>query len=252
MECIKMENNKNPKETFSLRSLMKEITGLTPMDDIFEAEYAKLRRIVKAMNQSLGNNENVGSIPISIKDSFVVITKKLYEELRYDQTGDFIGLFNRMKNNHQLTEKELDMLIDWFKEAMQANPETEAHKNTIALIEAEENYHKIADEVYSVFKNDMELINKITNIPLREQLVKQYLSLLKENHLLTKWRNQLYGALENEYFQREITIIAEEKGLDVEEVLNGTNQELFEIVVGEMIKRDTAMLVKQIEETDSI
>jgi hypothetical protein len=55
--------NNQPKKSYSLRSLVEEITGVEEGKDNFNAEYKAVQRIVQAMKKITGNQEKRKGIP---------------------------------------------------------------------------------------------------------------------------------------------------------------------------------------------
>lgn len=241
------------KSSYSLRGLVGEITGVYPEDINFDAEYTAVRRLVTAMQKATGNQEKIKRIPADEKEGFVVITKKLYKMLKYDQTGNAQKLFARMREQKQLTEEELNNLIDLFKEGLTANPNSELHRRTLARIEKEEQFSQMKIDVEELITNDIGLIEDGSNTLQREVRMKEYLAILKENTQLREWRDKATEDYQQEMIKRKMMIVAEEKGFDIQEVLEGKNPDLIKAVISEIVDRDMEQFLKQQsnEETDS-
>jgi hypothetical protein len=246
--------NTQPKKSYSLRSLVGEITGVEENDYSFEAAYKAVQRIVQVMKKITGNQEKRQSIPHEEKAGFVLITRKLYNMIKNDPTNKGQELFSRIRQEKPLTEEELVKLIDWFKEALEANTDSELHRWVLERVKAEERFFSWMDEVKERMLRDFALLEKIESISQREQRMKEYLSILKDGTALQEWRSQVNTDYQHELFKKKMIVVAREKGFNVQEVLEGKNLELLEEVTSEIIQRDVEYYLKhshQTMETDS-
>lgn len=67
----------------------------------------------------------------------------------------------------------------------------------------------------------MNLLTDLEHHSIREQRAREYLSLLKESTHMDEWRSNVHSDLRAEQFKKKMIMIANEKGLDVQKVLEG-------------------------------
>ncbi|MEQ2465135.1 hypothetical protein [Niallia hominis] len=244
--------NKKTKSTYSLRKLIPEITGIPNLKDaLFDAEYKAVQRIVKVMKNITGNNEVRQRIPHEEKDSFIIITRNLYNMIKNDQSGEGQELFARMAAEELLTGKEYEKLIGFFKEGFKANPELPLNKLLIERVNSDDSFYQLQDGIEQLVQRDINLLVDLDSHSVREQRIKEYLSFLKDSSEMNAWRNSVESDLKAELFKKKIIAIAMEKGLDVKKVLEGKDHDLLEEVTGEIIKRDIEAYLRNMDETDS-
>lgn len=244
--------NKKTKSSYSLRELIPEITGIPKLKDaLFDAEYKAVQRIVKVMKNITGNNEVRQRIPHEEKDSFIIITRNLYNMIKSDQSGEGQDLFARIAAEEELTGKEYEKLISFFKEGFEANPELPLYKLLVEQVNSEDRFYQLQDEIEQLVQSDMNLLVDLESSSLRERRVKEYLSFLKDSSHMDAWRTNVESDLKGELFKKKIIAIANEKGLDVQKVLEGKDYNLLEEVTSEIIKRDVEAYLKNTDEADS-
>lgn len=247
-----MRKNKKIKPSYSLRELIPEIAGIPELKDAhFDAEYKAIQRIVKVMKNITGNDEVRQRIPYEEKESFIIITRKLYNMIKNDQTGEGQDLFARMAADEVLTGKEYEKLIGFFKEGFKANPELPLNKLLIERVNSDDSFYQLQDEIEQLVQRDINLLVDLESYSLREQKIKEYLSFLKDSSQMNAWRNGVESDLKAEQLKKRIIAIAMEKGLDVQKVLEGKDRDLLEEVTGEIIKRDMEAYLRNMDETDS-
>ncbi|WP_310356594.1 hypothetical protein [Neobacillus drentensis] len=140
-----MSKNKKIKPSYSLRELIPEIAGIQELKDAhFDAEYNKaVQRIVKVMKSITGNDEVRQRIPHEEKESFIIITRNLYNMIKNDQTGEGQDLFARMAADEVLTAKEYEKLIGFFKKGFKANPELPLNKLLIERSNGDDRFYQL-------------------------------------------------------------------------------------------------------------
>lgn len=248
----KRNNKEKIKESYSLRELIPEITGVNKLDYNFDSEYKAVQRIVKVMKNITGNKENNKRIPQEEKDSFVIITRNLYNLIKNEESGQGQELFSRMAAGEALTAKEYELLIKLFKEGFEANPELPLYKLLLKRVNSEDRFYQLQDEIEQIVQADINLLVDVESFSTREQRAREYLSILKDLSRMNKWRTNVRSDIEGEQIKKMMITIANEKDLDVQKVLEGKDYSLFDEVVGEMIKRHIVeTYIKNIEETDS-
>lgn len=244
-------NNKGKiKESYSLRELIPEITGVNKLDYNFDSEYKAVQRIVKVMKNITGNKEKSKRIPQEEKGSFVIITRNLYNLIKNEQSGQGQELFSRMAIGETLIAKEYELLIKLFREGFEANPELPLYKLLLERVNSEDRYYQIQDEIEQLVQSDMSLLADLEPFSLREQRAMEYLSFLKNSSHMNTWRANVHTDIKGEMVKKEIIAIASEKGLDVQRVLEGKDQKLLEEVISEMIRRDLNTYLKSTNGTD--
>lgn len=240
------------KSSYSLRELVVEITGVSPLMDSFNAEYKAVQRIVQVMKMITGNKEKL-TVQHDEKAAFVAITKKLYEMILKEESNEYQELFNRMKINEQLSEQELTMLIEWFKEALELS-NSEIHKLALEKVTVDEKFYSLRDEVEKLIINDVHQITKIMDTSRREMRIKEYLTILKKEIRLENWRNEVKNELANDFIMRKMIEVSKDSKFDVKEVLEGKDPVLLQEVMSEIINRDIKRLINKGDnnkETDS-
>jgi hypothetical protein len=242
---------KTSNPSYFLKDLVPEITGVKKSNNTFDAEYQAVKRIVQVMKRLTGNNENMKKIPYEEKDGFVVVTRNFYNMIKNDQTGKGQELFTRMNAEKELTEKEYGKLISFFKEGFEVNPDQPLYKLLLERVNSDDRYYQFQDEIEQVVLHDIGLLAKMESFSQREQRVKEYLSLLKDSTLFESWRTNVHSDLQGELIKKKIMVIANEKGWDVQKVLEGKDNNLVEEVISEIIDRDMDALLKRVSETDS-
>lgn len=247
-----MSKNKKVKPSYSLRELIPEIAGIPELKDAhFDAEYKAVQRIVKVMKNITGNDEVRQRIPHEEKESFIIITRNLYNMIKNDQMGEGQDLFARMAADEKITGREYEKLIGFFKEGFKANPELPLNKRLIERVNSDDRFYQLQDEIEQLVQRDMNLLVDLEGYSIREQRIMEYLSFLKDSPKMNAWRKSVESDLKAELFKKRIIAIAIEKGLDVQKVLEGQDSDLLEEVTCEIIKRDIEAYLKNLDETDS-
>ncbi len=252
-EQHKRKNSKKEKtkQSYSLRELVPKITGVKKDDYNFDAEYKAVQRIVQVMRNITGNIESNKRIPQDEKDSFVIITRNLYNLVKNEQSGQGQELFARMAAGETLTAKEYELLIKLFKEGFEANPELPLHKLLLERVNSENRFYQLQDEIEQLVQQDINLLIDLELFSIREQRATEYLSLLRDSSHMNTWRANVHTDLRGEIFKKKMIAIANEKGLDVQKVLEGKDHNLLEEVISEMIRRDVDTYLKNTDGTDS-
>lgn len=216
------KKKKKEKTTYSLRELIPEITGASKLDDNFEAEYTAVRRMVNIMKTLTGNNQKNQRISHEEKDSFVIITRNLYNMTKNDPTGEGQELFSRMAADEKLTVKEYDKLIKLFKEGFEANPDLPLYKTLIDRVNNEDNFYQLQAGIEKQVIQDINFLFRMESSSQREKRANEYLAILKESSQLNAWRDDVKSDL----------------------------QEETEMLIFEMVKRKAEEYFKNEEETD--
>ncbi|RUL54154.1 hypothetical protein [Lysinibacillus antri] len=230
------KRNKDPKEEYSLRSLVPEITGIETDEKGFEAARKRVERMVEEIQESLGL-EKTTKIPHFRKEGFIQITRALYLE-NWKQ-------YEKIKKKERLSEAELVELTELMKDAVTKDPDTFENQILLTQVDIEESVLEWMDTVRELIKADVNLVDRLAATPKKKERIDEYLAHLIEG--LNSWREKVNGDIFEEGMTYRMVEIAKERGLDYMKVLHNPESDDFKEVFRTIVEQDAEKLTEKIE-----
>lgn len=244
-------NKNNPKETYTLRSLVEEITGIkesTTQDredkNNFESAYKELQRIVKTMQGQIGSYKGKINIHHTQKKGFVEMTRALYFQGNgMVESGQARDLYEKLRKKEALSEQELVDLTEVFKKSWEANPDSEEKTALLEEVRIEEAFLKWMDEVHKIVSSDIDLVETIASTSKKIERMQEYLDYLSNG--LNSFRQQVKTDRQEEVMIQRLGVNAIEKGYDPYQVLSDQNSKEFKEVFKELVIEDSKYAIEE-------
>ncbi len=248
----KYNKSDREKKSYSLASLVPEITGVAKDDPGFRAAYQEVKRIVKLQKEMLGI-QNTLRIPQEKRNGFVMAVKRLYHG------GQERDLYEKMKQieiqngndpTGQFSMNDLERLIEMYKASVNADPDTEEKERLLEHVEIEYEFGDRIDNIRKQMLADIDLVDTIQNPQRKITYMRQYEELLQQK--LAEWRQEVRFAIREEKVVQKMVHSLEEYGIDLVTSPIEIPDTIVQQTLLEIVKEDVEKIAKRIMEKNGL